>query len=232
MRGDDLLTVRASATARGTPPRARGRRMVAAMRSSRPGNTPACAGTTHTANLSLGVRLEHPRVRGDDCGGPDSTALAGGTPPRARGRHQDGAVGRLVARNTPACAGTTLVPEEGTMTEMEHPRVRGDDRMVMSSTGRYCGTPPRARGRLYRPRFEPGDRGNTPACAGTTTYRAMGWGTLWEHPRVRGDDGTALQTSISDIGTPPRARGRLGATPVHRGGHRNTPACAGTTGDI
>ena len=213
------------------------------------GNTPACAGTTPCRRWRRRTTREHPRVRGDDlecaagCGGPV------GTPPRARGRPSGTATSATSARNTPACAGTTAGPPGTAAPRTEHPRVRGDDPPFEGVQLRHGGTPPRARGRRGQ---VPGDlpqRGNTPACAGTTSPFPSWTGWRTEHPRVRGDD-LAIGVAVASVaehprvrgddyvqgsirsdrdGTPPRARGRRLGVVADQLLQRNTPACAGTT---
>jgi len=174
-----------------------------------PGNTPACAGTTASTGARSWPGTEHPRVRGDDGVGEHDDTVMSGTPPRARGRQEPDLREGDHPGNTPACAGTTYRVGCRTTNVAEHPRVRGDDVNTVTVWAARVGTPPRARGRHGVPGRGRGPRGNTPACAGTTTTGRSTRVRMSEHPRVRGDD--VPQPSAS----------------VHRG--RNTPACAGTT---
>src|SRR5690606_39021501 len=201
---------------RGSPPRARGRRV---------------GGRRRTRCFTV-----HPRVRGDDMplvrhcdpGARFTPACAGtttgrwyvldaadGSPPRARGRlnpairaksrravhprvrGDDVAVDGVRCgdhRFTPACAGTTVLLEL---------RERAPD-----------GSPPRARGRLAQ-------------AGAIADIRSV-------HPRVRGDDvGGDTKGELRD-GSPPRARGRrqtsttskvavAGSPPRARGRRRGIP---------
>ena len=67
VRGDDLYEGQQYRSLRGTPPRARGRRVRGRRAEPQERNTPACAGTTSPAQSSRPTSSEHPRVRGDDC---------------------------------------------------------------------------------------------------------------------------------------------------------------------
>ena len=168
-------------------------------------------------------------MRGDDPWWVPGLGNRTGTPPRARGRPPHPVTVAGVTRNTPACAGTTLVCSHVSWPKKEHPRVRGDDTHVPPSGGRHTGTPPRARGRLVlHPAFSIAYR-NTPACAGTTRSRGQHDQPHVQHPRVRGDDEHAGRYWHNGYGTPPRARGRLRQHPSARFALGNTPACAGTT---
>jgi len=73
------------------------------------------------------------------------------------------------------------------------------------------------------------DRGNSPACAGSTG-RPRSWGArTWEQPRVRGEHAGLLFQTTATMGTAPRTRG------ARRGRHHlrphvgNSPACAEST---
>ena len=151
VRGDDSGSTVRRPVSRGTPPRARGRRLPRGAGPSGGRNTPACAGTTPGGTRPPAVGTEHPRVRGDDDQAGVVHPVTAGTPPRARGRHVQRGLDRHQRRNTPACAGTTLPGSALSPLRPEHPRVRGDDPAPRgASVGRH-GTPPRARGRPRLP---------------------------------------------------------------------------------
>jgi len=152
-----------------------------------------------------------------------------GRPPRARGRLATRPDGRVVERKTPACAGTTNRRPRVRSVMREDPRVRGDDPTLREPPNRSVGRPPRARGRRYRDARGGGDRGKTPACAGTTTRRRKSARRAEEDPRVRGDDASTGTIASRKCGRPPRARGRRRTPPGPAGRDRKTPACAGTT---
>ena len=133
----------------------------------------------------------------------------GETPPRARGRLQKRHFYKTTYRNTPACAGKTLVRVVNTLILQKHPRVRGEDRQMNFLRWQKKETPPRARGRPTNIIWYPAKARNTPACAGKT-----GNGEKWglnggKHPRVRGEDDRQTSGGDYNLETPPRARGRL-----------------------
>ena len=138
-------------------------------------------------------------------------------------------LGKWGIGNTPACAGKTEYHPLCQTGNGEHPRVRGEDLVGLHSIRLSGGTPPRARGRLWADWVYILTIGNTPACAGKTQgflIRSMCHG---EHPRVRGEDVDWISTDECDVGTPPRARGRLAEWFHGPGSEGNTPACAGKT---
>ena len=188
VRGDDRGRPRTGSWQRGTPPRARGRQRAPVGSGGLRRNTPACAGTTPPPTCPQARTTEHPRVRGDDTTESNPYAIHIGTPPRARGRRRCARRCGTWRGNTPACAGTTPSGSQTAPGRREHPRVRGDDVRVIRFSGVPPGTPPRARGRPEIVRWEAGEPGNTPACAGTTYDAANPLAGVEEHPRVRGDD--------------------------------------------
>jgi len=153
-----------------------------------------------------------------------------GSPSRARGRRRLGAGERPRPGLTPACAGTTPQASARACARTAHPRVRGDD-WVLVHDGVAAAGSPRVRG--DDPHSSPSahcTEGLTPACAGTTAPLGNRPRTAWAHPRVRGDDSRRYQTVTYVEGSPPRARGRRLCVNLALRDHRLTPACAGTTG--
>ena len=209
VRGEDIAKAAEFDQAMGTPPRARGR-------PRRPSPT------------SSGQR-EHPRVRGEDPPPAGLRAHLLGTPPRARGRQNGEHVETRLTGNTPACAGKTTRCWGRPTPSWEHPRVRGEDVWYPPAWSIRMGTPPRARGRRSAIGATHEWIGNTPACAGKTRLRRRRSDQQREHPRVRGEDHSAVRSNAATVGTPPRARGRppLSSMTGLVGG--NTPACAGKT---
>src|SRR5690606_37205567 len=69
----------------GSPPRARGAHKDLFRLGSPDRITPACAGSTACSDISVTLRRDHPRVRGEHARCPPSENLSRGSPPRARG---------------------------------------------------------------------------------------------------------------------------------------------------
>ena len=105
--------------------------------------------------------------------------------------------------------------------------MRGEKWATVKRPSPTPGSPPRARGkdqvttrRLRPPRI-------TPACAGK---RSALFGILpggGDHPRVRGEKGENQQPARTNMGSPPRARGKGCISIFFRESMRITPACAG-----
>ena len=146
-------------------------------------------------------------------------SLPRGSPPRGRGRRSGGVLALAVPGLTPAWAGTTSSPRSTPTGFWAHPRVGGDDLVVISPSSTAKGSPPRGRGRPTTRHIAQPDSGLTPAWAGTTTDDAGHRPPPRAHPRVGGDDVTPRSRLSTAGGSPPRGRGTTHA--------RTRPASAG-----
>ncbi len=130
---------------------------------TRDGNTP----DDSTYSLSYSIRRNAPRRRGRaDCFDRAENSF----------------------RNTPACAGKTVVFVVIVRVPRKHPRVRGEDRLHFAESVHFRKTPPRARGRQTPGAFKLSRGGNTPAGAGKTHLLTGGSKVARKHPRWRGED--------------------------------------------
>ena len=168
-------------------------------------------------------------MRGEDSVSIQAVNACYETPPRARGRHPIRVFKHAFFRNTPACAGKTVLRLLLMKPTRKHPRVRGEDIHRVVCYFSYGETPPRARGRRVAPCAIPELIGNTPACAGKTSGSGRTSGSGQKHPRVRGEDIIVTGWPFTSSETPPRARGRRYCLRISFVAMRNTPACAGKT---
>ena len=130
---------------------------------------------------------EHPRVRGENLTQALGRSREAGTSPRARGKRV-----RRVSRRSRG----------------EHPRVRGENQDGGRFTITGSGTSPRARGKRGNMDNEEWAERNIPACAGKTGGNDIDRRFWGEHPRVRGENGSTIDTMTETEGTSPRARGK------------------------
>ena len=99
---------------RGSPPRVRGEVDGSAAVPVSWGITPACAGRRLTMQYpDTGVQ-DHPRVCGEKFVFIDHSSFPLGSPPRVRGEAGPDQGAQGVARITPACAGRSGSPDDGT----------------------------------------------------------------------------------------------------------------------
>ena len=86
LRGEDTNYGAGDGSTTETPPLARGRLRVSEREKNRSGNTPACAGKTHSGGSHGRLRQKHPRLRGEDTSILSTVSWLTETPPLARGR--------------------------------------------------------------------------------------------------------------------------------------------------
>ena len=111
----------------------------------------------------------------------------------------------------------------------KHPRLRGEDSRLNRLDHPEAETPPLTRGRPDSSGRETETEGNTPAYAGKTAVPRRCRTRRRKHPRLRGEDGTRVESTTGYPETPPLTRGRpqVMSSPSPR--TRNTPAYAGKT---
>ena len=164
---------------RGPPRPARGTPATSSTAAASP-TLPACAGTTTYGSASSAPGKDYPRMRGDHSPVRRSRPRGHGPPPHARGPQGAGALALLLARTTPACAGTTVLVGDRHAQGEDHPRMRGDHARRRCSSPPSSGPPPHARGPPHRLRAGDERVGTTPACAGTTLPDLRSYGRVTE----------------------------------------------------
>ncbi len=172
------------------------------------GITPACAGKTNPARAQSPAGWDHPRVCGENHSEFMYLENNTGSPPRVRGkRRRNPAAFRVpgitpacagktmvnllsggAPRITPACAGKTCICRLVYCTDVDHPRVCGENPLIIESDYRLQGSPPRVRGKLLTTFYGQSIGGITPACAGKTSSRPSPRKAYRDHPRVCGEN--------------------------------------------
>ena len=171
--------------------------------------TPACAGKRSVSSWAICPAWDHPRVCGEKAFFSGKFDETKGSPPRVRGKGNESAVGLVVQRITPACAGKSCPPQAPTFTRQDHPRVCGEKLTARPRPRLIKGSPPRVRGKACRcPPLDTNQR-ITPACAG----KRSGWPAVLseprDHPRVCGEKMFGKNSNIQDVGSSPRVRGKV-----------------------
>ena len=188
VRGEDNAKTGQARPERETPPRAWGRLFPFFPFGPYDRNTPTCVGKTYTWRVLLFSREKHPHVRGEDREWLKQRDRNLETPPRAWGRPSKLYAFFLSARNTPTCVGKTTTRAHWKLVEEKHPHVRGEDLPSPPSRRANAETPPRAWGRLTRPKSYGNKERNTPTCVGKTSAVACWIIMRGKHPHVRGED--------------------------------------------
>ena len=126
LRGGYCLSNHPVRTIQGSPPLARGIRIILNARHNRLGITPACAGNTIKKRHCPTAPGDHPRLRGEYQQRVWNSMTRSGSPPLARGiplylSDEDKEMGI-----TPACAGNTTMEATLQLGIRDHPRLRGE----------------------------------------------------------------------------------------------------------
>ena len=188
------------------PPRARRRVWTMLWRASRPGNTSACAEKRGTRGLLSAFSLE--------------------IPPRARRRGGRSTPASSGSGNTSACAEKSDSRPYHDRLDRKYLRVRGEEPMASSISGRIWEIPPRARRRGLLTVHLSAHEGNTSACAEKSPGSCVGWRGRWKYLRVRGEELRGLPSILHMQEIPPRARRREHNSTPSTAPIGNTSACA------
>ena len=174
-------------------------------------------------------RRAHPRVCGENRPLLAPYLPLGGSSPRVRGKlfadtHREDNYGLI-----PACAGKTLPRYSICQHARAHPRVCGENLVLVEEMRGQRGSSPRVRGKRGEESRRDSLSGLIPACAGKTQCARKIWSATWAHPRVCGENEYLRSGSKIQPGSSPRVRGKpiLIEGNAFRSGL--IPACAGKT---
>ena len=170
---------------------------------------------------------DHPRMRGEKHQHAKRRACTAGSPPHARGKADAECQEVPPTGITPACAGKSYNSVIVPVFNGDHPRMRGEKADAWQAQAEREGSPPHARGKVWKADTYGMRKGITPACAGKRTAGAAAWEAAGDHPRMRGEKLSARLSGVHKTGSPPHARGKEGGHPHVKPLHRITPACAG-----
>ena len=148
--GENLQKAAGYAVTGGSPPRMRGKPCCYSLFLSVFRITPADAGKTFYRTLICFCYADHPRGCGENPHNTAGNACFYGSPPRMRGKLVGQNANGVPLRITPADAGKTSARLSITVSTSDHPRGCGENHILLHSSSRYSGSPPRMRGKLYR----------------------------------------------------------------------------------
>ena len=214
-----------------SPPRMRGKVAGLCGHAGGHGITPACAGKRGRPHSGPGTTRDHPRVCGEKKKLSPNFTVYEGSPPRVRGKGYTGSAARPAGRITPACAGKSYSPPQGSKRQGDHPRVCGEKSGRVRPWRKHKGSPPRVRGKGVRSTCIPALTRITPACAGKSKTRRVQWPVGLDHPRVCGEKRPDRQLTGWPLGSPPRVRGKVDCSAQLWPLYGITPAYAGKSPD-
>ena len=175
--------------------------------------TPAYAGKRGSGSLPRSCRRDHPRVCGEKVLLYSGLLYPLGSPPRVRGKVWSVRCCRWRKRITPACAGKRPAGGHHRAGPRDHPRVCGEKAAYFRAVCGPMGSPPRVRGKAATLPMTNTALGITPACAGKSPPYSRIPPRDGDHPRVCGEKSLAEGAQASDLGSPPRVRGKA---PINR----------------
>ena len=134
---------------------------------------------------------DHPRVCGEKAVAVVSSSFTLGSPPRVRGKGDNGNVQIAQAGITPACAGKSICFRARQCVRKDHPRVCGEKYLLSRTSMCTKGSPPRVRGKGETACEVVVKFGITPAYAGKRACTTTAIIQPKDHPRVCGEKGRA-----------------------------------------
>ena len=130
--------------------------------------TPAPAGNTVQAEVTLALTGDHPRTCGEHLSRDDFYNIAVGSPPHLRGTRQPRRQIEQALGITPAPAGNTSTFFRLEISLQDHPRTCGEHSTIGGALLGYQGSPPHLRGTQHTSWCCFADDRITPAPAGNT----------------------------------------------------------------
>ena len=205
--GEKATAQSGSGSARGSPPRGRGKDDASIAQNTADRITPAWAGKRGCNRAHSGEGRDHPRVGGEKIYVVPEIDIERGSPPRGRGK----------------------VDQEKSKEqhELDHPRVGGEKSWNGWLNSCRKGSPPRGRGKAAYGDSHVRGMGITPAWAGKRQRRNREVGALEDHPRVGGEKTMPASPRTPPTGSPPRGRGKGDAIAHIQEKDGITPAWAG-----
>ena len=191
------------------------------------GITPACAGNRCGQRICPQSARDHPRLRGEQTFSNIEQQSAEGSPPLARGTVAAAWPVPPCQRITPACAGNSAISNLRSYAGRDHPRLRGEQSVLTRGKTPRVGSPPLARGTVYRTSPPRARGGITPACAGNRHTEDKAYHGIGDHPRLRGEQCHSISAAAFRAGSPPLARGTVTVIKALAADKGITPACAG-----
>ena len=171
----------------GSPPRVRGTELIDVEPLGIQRITPACAGNRIRRLRGDLPVMDHPRVCGEQSVFSLVVRYHKGSPPRVRGTESAGAAQGGGRRITPACAGNSTKRSLFFVASEDHPRVCGEQCILLLFLPVCKGSPPRVRGTEYPASDLTDEKWITPACAGNSEDNVILAGHTRDHPRVCGE---------------------------------------------
>ena len=190
---------------------------------------PAYAGSTSRRRRRRRTPSDHPRIRGEHPPFAARPSVFGGSSPHTRGARSVTPVALRPCRIIPAYAGSTVLDSGDHDDVGDHPRIRGEHTPTRTETSGASGSSPHTRGARAEPDGTTSSHRIIPAYAGSTNALAFTWGSVADHPRIRGEHDGNRPASQEREGSSPHTRGARPHLALLQPALRIIPAYAGST---
>ena len=190
---------------------------------------PAHAGKTGVPFARSPLHGAHPRSRGENQNGEETTPPRKGSSPLTRGKLGQAQVPNLIGGLIPAHAGKTNLDHRRDDGDKAHPRSRGENPWKASRAYCRAGSSPLTRGKPLKNLNASLGRRLIPAHAGKTTDQMYRSTCSTAHPRSRGENRLRAHSGLVRRGSSPLTRGKRRRHPAGPTRRRLIPAHAGKT---
>ena len=170
---------------------------------------PAYAGSTRCTSSAVAIKQDHPRIRGEHQTIRKIAAELRGSSPHTRGARRQHLGVFLGAGIIPAYAGSTSPRTGQPSSSPDHPRIRGEHRVLTEMQASGPGSSPHTRGAHRRIRRKEHPQRIIPAYAGSTPGRSSRADPWRDHPRIRGEHSARPLVPYNENGSSPHTRGAL-----------------------
>ena len=153
---------------------------------------------------------DHPHVRGENIHRQFIAHVIPGSSPRAWGKLSNKRRKERNRRIIPTCVGKTTLGFGTKGHYTDHPHVRGENAALTSLMLGGFGSSPRAWGKPPKCMFRKLVNRIIPTCVGKTRITPKNGSMQSDHPHVRGENDTVASHDHGNVGSSPRAWGKLG----------------------
>ena len=184
-------------------------------------------GKAAPADLRSDVDGDHPRTCGEKAMYEYGNNTAEGSPPHMRGKDAPWRAHSPFLRITPAHAGKRCQHRGFAPVPLDHPRTCGEKIVCRGCLSCVEGSPPRMRGKVWSLMFHDFAIRITPAYAGKRRPQNADQRQSGDHPRVCGEKLCIRFLLCTQMGSPPRMRGKAAGASARVAEKGITPAYAG-----
>ena len=193
------------------------------------GSSPHTRGALFATAAFSCPRPDHPRIRGEHAVFVGGLSVGVGSSPHTRGALAAGSAEACPERIIPAYAGSTIPTPTGSCSRADHPRIRGEHRILPAGQTLPGGSSPHTRGAPDHAERSLHCPGIIPAYAGSTHIDSRFFQLKRDHPRIRGEHRWTVRGTDSRTQSSPHTRGAPSSSAHPRPRPRIIPAYAGST---